>query len=248
MIRVFNYTWKVCKDLFSYYKSADVENVSQFKIRNELSKVTQLGAKKTKEQMQNELIDMLANYRSQCAKSTNPSQLVLPETLTLLPLYIHSILKNPAFKLLTATNLDLKIYWVQKLLSASIEEFHYIVYPRIYEVTDIGDEVSETDTFDLLDMRVRLQDASYGYTDEATGYLVKPMVIGCRQNKLKRDQLYLIDNGEYLTLLVNNKVPEHTMLDLFGYKDNQELAQDENLPAYVPAETDKASTLQQLME
>ena len=86
---------------------------------------------------------MLANYRSMCAKSTNPSQLVLPETLTLHPLYILSFLKNPAFKLLSATNLDLKIYWMMKLMSVSMEEFSYLIYPRIYEVTDIGEEVSD---------------------------------------------------------------------------------------------------------
>lgn len=33
MIRILNYTWKVCKNLYNYFKSADVENYIQFKMR-----------------------------------------------------------------------------------------------------------------------------------------------------------------------------------------------------------------------
>lgn len=59
--------------------------------------------------------------------------------------------------MLNATNLDLKIYWIEKLLSVSMEEFSYIIYPRIYEVTDIGTE-----------------NATFGFEDENTGYMIKP--------------------------------------------------------------------------
>jgi hypothetical protein len=51
MIRVYNYSWRVCRDIFSYFKSADVENFTQFKIRSDLSKLTQVGAAKTKEKL-----------------------------------------------------------------------------------------------------------------------------------------------------------------------------------------------------
>ena len=63
-IRVFNYHWKVAKNLYAYFKSADVENVAQFKIRSELSQVVRRGAKNTKEKMINDLVDMLSNYRT----------------------------------------------------------------------------------------------------------------------------------------------------------------------------------------
>lgn len=36
-IRIMNYSWTVAKNLYSYFKSSDVENLAQFKIRNELS-------------------------------------------------------------------------------------------------------------------------------------------------------------------------------------------------------------------
>ena len=71
--------------------------------------MTKKGAKNIKEKVINDLVDMLTNYRTLCANQTNPSQLVLPETLTLLPLYLLSGLKKPALKLLSTTFLDLKV-------------------------------------------------------------------------------------------------------------------------------------------
>lgn len=55
----------------------------------------QLGAKRTKEKLINDLIDMLYNYRKHCGQSNNPSQLVLPEMLRIFPLFILSALKSP---------------------------------------------------------------------------------------------------------------------------------------------------------
>ena len=64
---------------------------------------------------------------------------MLPETLTVLPLYLLSLLKRPALKLLTACRLDDKIYQIYKLTSLSMETFTYILYPRVYPVQDIGE-------------------------------------------------------------------------------------------------------------
>lgn len=98
-----NYQWKVASNLYNYCRSSDVENISQFKLRHYLTQVTKLGSKGVKEKIINELVEMLTNYRNLCANQTSPTQLVLPETLTLLPLYILSGLKKPALKMLSTT-------------------------------------------------------------------------------------------------------------------------------------------------
>lgn len=50
--------------MFNYFKSADIENLAQFKIRNELSQAPKRGAKATKEKLFNDLIEMLHTYRT----------------------------------------------------------------------------------------------------------------------------------------------------------------------------------------
>ena len=109
---------------------------------------------------------MLTNYRNLCANTTNPSQLVLPETLTLLPLYILVALKMPALKMLSTTFLDQKVAQVQSILSMSMEQLSYQLYPRVYKITDLGHS----------DM--------YGHVDDSTQLIVKPNLLPCRGSKL----------------------------------------------------------------
>ena len=120
-IRIMNYAWKVAAKLYDYCRSADVESVAQFKLRHYLTQVPKLGAKGTKEKVINDLVEMLTNYRNLCANQTSPTQLVLPETLTLLPLYLLSGLKKPALKMLGNTFLDLKVAQMLNFLSMSME-------------------------------------------------------------------------------------------------------------------------------
>ena len=127
---------------------------------------------------------MLTNYRNTCANQTSPSQLVLPETLTVLPLFILSGLKKSALKLMTQSFLDTKVAQTQNLLSMSMEQMSYELYNHIYKVTDVG----HSDT--------------YGHTDEATELIVKPHCLPCRGSKLSHQDVFVVDNGQYLTLLV----------------------------------------------
>lgn len=64
MIRIMNYSWVVASSMFNYFKSADIENLAQFKIRNELSQAPKRGAKATKEKVLNDLVEMLSTYRT----------------------------------------------------------------------------------------------------------------------------------------------------------------------------------------
>lgn len=62
-IMVLNYVWKVAKNLFNYFKSADVDNCAQFKIRHTSANSLTAGARKTREKLMNDMVNMLYNYR-----------------------------------------------------------------------------------------------------------------------------------------------------------------------------------------
>ena len=94
-IRVLNCQWRVAKNLYTYFKSAEVEVCAQIKIRTTLAQMQSLGAKKAKEMLINDLIELLYNYRKNCNSQSNPTHLVLPETLKPYPLLLLSILKTP---------------------------------------------------------------------------------------------------------------------------------------------------------
>ena len=84
----------------------------------------------------------------------------------MLPLYTLTALKKPALKLLSTTVLDQKIAQMQSLLSMSIEQMSYQLYPHIYKVTDLGTSTE------------------YGHVDDSTQLMVKPLALPCRGSRL----------------------------------------------------------------
>ncbi len=142
---VLNYVWKVCGNLLSYFKSADVEAVSQFKIRQMCSQAISLGAKRAKEKLINDVIELLYNYRKNCGQSNNPSQLVLPEMLRLYPLYMLSAIKTPAFRLLSMSKLDEKIAMLYKLVTMGFNQMAVLLYPRIYSIHDFCENMNDAE-------------------------------------------------------------------------------------------------------
>lgn len=116
------------------------------------------------------------------------------------------------------------------MLSMSMEQMSYELYPHIYKVTDIGN--SET----------------YGHTDDATELIVKPHCLPCRGSKLSHLDVFIVDNGQYLTLLVGQQCPQEFLLEIFGVESVQELEESETLPAFVPTEGERPELLSALIE
>mmetsp|Transcript_15078 Transcript_15078/g.14650 ORF Transcript_15078/g.14650 Transcript_15078/m.14650 type:complete len:202 (-) Transcript_15078:36-641(-) len=198
----------VCKNLNSYFKSGDIETLSEFIIKREVSKVTLRGAKNTKEHIMNTLITMLYNYRHQCSSQSSPSQLVLPEGLKMLPLNLLVALKTPALKLLNSTSLDLKVATVFKILQTPMNLFPYFVYPRVYPIQDI------------------VSNDSYGYQADGSDLLTKPLALEAQASVLKPDGVYLLDNGTYIYLYVGSQVMEDFVYEIFGYESFNEMVQN----------------------
>jgi len=65
-IRILNYSWRVAKTLYGFFKSADADACSQIKLRCCIASMMPLGAKKAKEKLINDLIEMLYSYRKHC--------------------------------------------------------------------------------------------------------------------------------------------------------------------------------------
>lgn len=63
-IRIFNYALPITKNLNAYFKSADVEALTEFVVKKELSRSIQKGTKNTREAMINNLVTLLYNYRT----------------------------------------------------------------------------------------------------------------------------------------------------------------------------------------
>ena len=148
-------------------------------------------------------VETLATYRMQCSANSPPSQLVIPEGMKLMPIYLLSAMKNPAFKLsMQSRKLDNKIYWIQKFLSMGFGKAPYLFYPRVYKVTDITNVAGNQYSYGNADL-------DWGfYADEDGTTMVKPKVLNANSECLTRNDAYVMDNGEYISMYITKGIPD----------------------------------------
>ena len=179
-IRIFNVNLQVAKNLNEYYKFADVEQLSQFFLKQNIAQSFEKGPKSVREQVLNSLVSLLHNYRINCASKSTPSQLILPDSLKLLPIYVLSTLKTPGLKLLQSTKVDDKIYHISKFLGTPMNLMPYKLYPRVYKITDL------------------CETQDWGFRAEGQDYITKPVCVPASMSSLSQQDAYIIDNGEYI--------------------------------------------------
>lgn len=96
-----------------------------------------------KDNLVNRAAQILACYRKNCASPTSAGQLILPECLKLLPLYVSCLLKNDAFSGgsdLTVDDRSYAMYYVSTMdLPASVTFF----YPRLTPIHNVDPEGSD---------------------------------------------------------------------------------------------------------
>ena len=104
-----------------------------------------------KENLVNRVSNSLACYRQHCAAPSQPGQLILPETLKLLPLYCHCLLRSPALMPSLEVNKgrisrlsDIRnccvspqlIYWNQPRLRCKHWELRLCFYTTMHHIND----------------------------------------------------------------------------------------------------------------
>lgn len=96
-----------------------------------------------KDNLVNRAAQILACYRKHCASPTSAGQLILPECLKLLPLYVSCLLKNDAFSGgsdLTVDDRSYAMYFVSTMdLPTSVTFF----YPRLIPIHSVDPDGTE---------------------------------------------------------------------------------------------------------
>lgn len=89
----------------------------------------------TKEAIVGRVINILTAYRKHCSQpGTSLGQLILPEALKILPMYICGLLKCDAIDGGPETNPDDKAYAQLKMLGSFISLSQVFLYPKLYKI------------------------------------------------------------------------------------------------------------------
>ncbi|KAK3696689.1 hypothetical protein QZH41_013042 [Actinostola sp. cb2023] len=93
-----------------------------------------------REALMNACVDSMTVYRQHIANQPQSSQLLVPYSLRLLPLYVLALMKNVAFRLGSTARLDERCFAMQQLKTMPIYLNMLTIYPSLYPLHDISDE------------------------------------------------------------------------------------------------------------
>ncbi|PQP95396.1 protein transport protein Sec24-like [Prunus yedoensis var. nudiflora] len=125
---------------------------------------------------------------------SSSGQLVLPETLKLLPLYILALSKSTGLR--AAGKLDERSFWINYVSSVSTPLAIALVYPRMVAIHDL---LSKTDESPF------------------------PPAIPLSSEHISDEGIYLLENGEDCLIYIGNSVDPDILTKLFGISSVDEI-------------------------
>jgi protein transport protein SEC24 len=156
------------------------------------------GSEKTLKDIRNSLnektIDILAGYRKNFSGSHPPGQLVLPENLKELGMYMLGLIKSRALKGGREPS-DRRVHDMRLIRSMGCMELTLYLYPRIIAIHSL--------------------DQADGFPDE-NGRLCMPGSVRAAFTQMEEGGAYIVDNGQICLLWLSAQVSPNLLEDLFG--------------------------------
>ncbi|CEF70722.1 Sec24CD ortholog [Strongyloides ratti] len=197
-LRIHNLSLTTTIDFSIIYKAIEADTFVAYLYKNAERIVKEKIPKDMKEQTINLCAHVLATYRDKCSDNPPIGQLILPECLRLLPLYLGSIIKNDGLAGGADLTVDNRAWLMQLIPGMRTEEIMRILYPRIIPVTGVSVENDNDEFFMPSEIR-----ASYEY--------------------LKKEEAYLIENGVNIFLWIGQQVSNEWIQAIFNVPNIQQV-------------------------
>ncbi|EGT48379.1 hypothetical protein CAEBREN_31846 [Caenorhabditis brenneri] len=190
-LRILNMCLPVTSDYHQVYRLADPEALTAFMLKQAVQLYRDKGSAEMKKSLSSRCAQILATYREKCSEGAPPSQLILPESLKLMPLYVNSILKNDAISGGSEMTVDDKVWQMELIRGMRTEDVMPFIYPRVMPISDL--QMNEKEELKEL-----------------------PKLVRASADFLDKTKAYLIDNGVVLFVWVGAACPRTWVQDVFG--------------------------------
>ena len=218
VIRVINFKLTTSNDIVTIFRSCDVEAAAQLIIKRNILTIATTQISQIRKAMIDQLVTILYNYRYHCASTSSPSQLILPESLKVLPVYFLAVFKAHMLRVGGDVRPDDRSYDLFRFIKTPLNVLSNIFYVKMYSLHDIWTEDSYAPG-NMVDDRVVLG-KNLAATDE----------------KIDDNGIYLLDNGEFLFIYVKRGVDPIFLQHLFGVETFQDVINLPSFPEYVESE------------
>ena len=177
----------------SVYRYADLDATLNVMMRRAALMTMRKNMNTCREEVISTCVDILFTYRKMCASNTAAGQLILPESLKLLPLYVLSLTKSGLLRAGTEVRTDERSALLAAGSRMPVGYSSAFVYPRLFALHSLPEAVGALDT-------------------DGSPHL--PPSLPLSLEKLEPDGSYLVENGVEMLVWIGRAAPATFLSDV----------------------------------
>ncbi|XP_073541892.1 protein transport protein Sec24C isoform X3 [Phyllobates terribilis] len=186
-LRVHNMALNCCTQLADLYRNCETDTLINYFAKFAYRGVLNNPTKSVRDSLINQCAQILACYRKNCASPSSAGQLILPECMKLLPVYLNCVLKSDVLQPGPDVTIDDRAYIRQLISSMDVADSNVFFYPRLLPFSKV-DPASES----------------------------LPVALRTSEERLSKGDIYLLENGLNLFIWIGANVQQALLQNIFG--------------------------------
>ncbi|KAF6317839.1 SEC24-like protein C, COPII coat complex component [Rhinolophus ferrumequinum] len=186
-LRIHNLALNCCTQLADLYRNCETDTLINYMAKFAYRGVLNNPVKSVRDTLITQCAQILACYRKNCASPSSAGQLILPECMKLLPVYLNCVLKSDVLQPGAEVTTDDRAYVRQLVTSMDVAETNVFFYPRLLPLTKSPIEST-----------------------------TEPPAVRASEERLSNGDIYLLENGLNLFLWVGASVQQGVVQSLFN--------------------------------
>ncbi|XP_047281991.1 protein transport protein Sec24C isoform X3 [Homo sapiens] len=186
-LRIHNLALNCCTQLADLYRNCETDTLINYMAKFAYRGVLNSPVKAVRDTLITQCAQILACYRKNCASPSSAGQLILPECMKLLPVYLNCVLKSDVLQPGAEVTTDDRAYVRQLVTSMDVTETNVFFYPRLLPLTKSPVEST-----------------------------TEPPAVRASEERLSNGDIYLLENGLNLFLWVGASVQQGVVQSLFS--------------------------------
>ncbi|KAG8379493.1 hypothetical protein BUALT_Bualt07G0094200 [Buddleja alternifolia] len=199
-IRISTLSLPCTNKLTNLFRFADLDTQFACILKQAANEIPSAPLGQVRDQATNVCINILYSYRKFCATVSASGQLILPEALKLLPLYVLALLKSNGLR--SDGRIDDRSLWINSVSPLPTPLVIPLVYPRMISIHDLDEK-------------------------ELDGSIIPPPS-SLSSEHISDDGIYLLENGEDCLIYVGNSVQPNILQQLFSISSVEEISNQQN--------------------
>lgn len=210
-VRCHNIAVPVTSLLGNVFRYADMDSTVAYYAKEVVSLAHAKPLKEVRHYLTDKCVKILLAYRRNCASSTSPGQLILPESFKLFPLYALAINKTKCIKGGNVTS-DVRAFYMRFFRAQGVSAIMSMLYPRMIALHTMSDA-------DGSPIKIQQPDgSSVDGTRIKTPALMRPSYL-----RMEGHGAYLLENGEMCIVWLGANVNPRLLEDLYGVNSLEEV-------------------------